>query len=368
MNGYLKQSTASQSRLIGPFIDDTDFKTAKTGLTIANTDIKLRANGTTLANKASGGGTHQVNGMYSVTWDATDTANVGELFYSVVVATALQVFGSYVVLEEAVYDALFLAAAPGYLQPTTAGRTLDVTATGAAGIDWANVENPTTAQNLSATNIDVDQVVASVSGAVGSVTGAVGSVTGAVGSVATGGITTGSFAAGAINAAAIATDAIGAAELAADAVAEIADAIWDEARAGHVTGGSFGEGVASVQGNVTGSVASVATGGIAATSFAAGAIDAAAIAANAIGSAELDATAGVEIADALLDRDMATGTDTGSSTVRTVRQALRALRNKVGIAAGTLTVTKEDDVTASWTGAVTTAAGDPITQIDPVGP
>jgi hypothetical protein len=65
--------------------------------------------------------------------------------------------------------------------PTVSGRSLDVTATGAAGIDWANVENPTTALNLSATNIDVDQVVASVSGAVGSVTGAVGSVTGNVG-------------------------------------------------------------------------------------------------------------------------------------------------------------------------------------------
>lgn len=50
-------------------------------------------------------------------------------------------------------------------------------------INWANVDNPSTAVNLSATNIDVDQVVASVSGAVGSVTGAVGSVTGAVGSV-----------------------------------------------------------------------------------------------------------------------------------------------------------------------------------------
>ena len=72
----------------------------------------------------------------------------------------------------------FDPAALTWLTPTTAGRTLDVTATGAAGIDWGNVENPTTAVNLSATNIDVDQVVASVSGAVGSVTGAVGSVTG----------------------------------------------------------------------------------------------------------------------------------------------------------------------------------------------
>lgn len=38
------------------------------------------------------------------------------------------------------------------LKPTTAGRTLDVTATGAAGIDWANVENPTTTLNLSGTS------------------------------------------------------------------------------------------------------------------------------------------------------------------------------------------------------------------------
>lgn len=59
------------------------------------------------------------------------------------------------------------------LMPTTAARTLDVSAAGEAGIDWANIGSPTTAQNLSSTNIDTDQVVASVAGAVGSVTGAV---------------------------------------------------------------------------------------------------------------------------------------------------------------------------------------------------
>lgn len=74
------------------------------------------------------------------------------------------------------------------LSPTTEGRELDVTAGGEAGIDWANIGSPTTAQNLSATNIDVDQVVASVSGAVGSVTGAVGSVTGNVGGNVTGSV------------------------------------------------------------------------------------------------------------------------------------------------------------------------------------
>lgn len=69
------------------------------------------------------------------------------------------------------------------LQPTTAGRTLDVSATGEAGVDWANVGSPTTTVGLTGTTIATSQVVASVSGAVASVSGAVGSVTGAVGSV-----------------------------------------------------------------------------------------------------------------------------------------------------------------------------------------
>jgi hypothetical protein len=73
----------------------------------------------------------------------------------------------------ALNDSLCDTNTTGLLAPTVAARTLDVTATGAAGIDWANVENPTTALNLSATNIDTDQVVASVSGAVASVTAGV---------------------------------------------------------------------------------------------------------------------------------------------------------------------------------------------------
>lgn len=72
------------------------------------------------------------------------------------------------------------------------------------------------------------------------------------------------------------------------------------------------------------------------------------------------------IADALLDRDMSTGADSGSSSVRTVRQALRVLRNKVSSSAGTMTVTKEDDTTSSWTAALTTdASAQPIITIDP---
>jgi len=74
-------------------------------------------------------------------------------------------------------------------------------------------------------------------------------------------------------------------------------------------------------------------------------------------------------ADALLDRDMSIGTDSGSTTVRTVRQALRFLRNKWSISGTTLSVYKEDDTTASWTTQVTgTAGADPVTSSDPAGP
>lgn len=108
---YLKQSTASQSRMVGPFVDDTDFKSLETALTIANTDVKLSKNGAAGVNKNSGGGTHRDNGMYSLTFDATDTDTVGELEVSIKVTGALVVFAKFFVLEEVIYDALFAASA-----------------------------------------------------------------------------------------------------------------------------------------------------------------------------------------------------------------------------------------------------------------
>lgn len=79
-----------------------------------------------------------------------------------------------------------------------------------------------------------------------------------------------------------------------------------------------------------------------------------------------DIPTAVQNADALLDRNMATGTDSGSPTVRTLRQAIRFLRNKWSVAGTTLTVMKEDDATASWTSTVTATPGaDPITGNDP---
>lgn len=67
------------------------------------------------------------------------------------------------------------------------------------------------------------------------------------------------------------------------------------------------------------------------------------------------------IADKLLGRSIAGAADGG----RTVTDALRSLRNRQEIAAGTLTVYQEDDTTPAWDAAVATAAGDPLTSMDP---
>ena len=76
------------------------------------------------------------------------------------------------------------------------------------------------------------------------------------------------------------------------------------------------------------------------------------------------------LADAYLNRDMSTGTDSGSTTVRTPRQALRAIRNKWDTATSTgwLQVYKEDDSTLSWSSALTGSSGaNPIVTSDPEG-
>jgi len=76
-----------------------------------------------------------------------------------------------------------------------------------------------------------------------------------------------------------------------------------------------------------------------------------------------DIPTAIQNADALLKRDWTLVT---GEAARSVLNALRFLRNKWALAAGTLTVTKEDDAATAWTGAVTTdAAVDQITGVDP---
>jgi hypothetical protein len=264
---YLKQSTASQEIPLGYFVDSTDGNTAETGLTIANTDIKLwKAGATTLADKNSGGATHIAGGLYYCVLDATDTGTLGSMIVFVKVAGALAVRVECVVLAANVYDSLI-----------GGGDILDVS---------------TTQFNGSAVTASSGRPEVNTTHAAGTAWGS-GAITAA--SIASDAITAAKIADGAIDAGAFAADAITAAKLAADVTTElqsglatsaalttvsgkidviddfldteiaaikaktdnlpaapaatgdiptaaaIADAVWDEATAGHTTAGSTGK-------------------------------------------------------------------------------------------------------------------------------
>lgn len=189
---FLKQSTASQALKLGPFVDDTDGKTAETGLTVSASDIRLSKNGGSYAAKNSGGGTHDENGWYGITLDATDTNTVGTLQISCHKSGALPVFMEVHVLEEVVYERLFASGAAGYSTHSapsvpTAGQVADAV--------WDEPRSGHT-----------------TSGTYGEHTG---------------------------DAAMRGTDSAN--TTAPPTVGAVADAVWDEPRSGHTTSGTYGE-------------------------------------------------------------------------------------------------------------------------------
>jgi len=152
------------------------------------------------------------------------------------------------------------------LKPTTAADYhIDVTSGGAVGIDWANVENPTTAVDLSGTDIQLcdtvttntdmrgtDNALLAASAptnfgdlAITATTGyiTVGGFLGGVLTETTGGRIAGNFDTFFENADAATSntvDDVGGGG-GGPSAAVIADAVWDELQSAHTTAGSFGE-------------------------------------------------------------------------------------------------------------------------------
>lgn len=113
---FLKADTAVTLK-IGPFIDDTDGKTAETALTIAQADVRLSKNGGDIAQKTEATScTHDELGIYGCPIDATDTNTEGRLQLWVHESGALPVWHEYMVVNANVYDSLYAAAATDYLK------------------------------------------------------------------------------------------------------------------------------------------------------------------------------------------------------------------------------------------------------------
>lgn len=128
---YLRQST-SVDLPIGPFLDETDGFTVEAALTLTQPDIRLKKNGANWAQKAAAQTlTHEENGFYEVTLDATDTNTLGQLRLAVHETGSRVVLEDFMVLAAGAYDALIGAPASNRLVTTvsvtsTAGTTAHV--------------------------------------------------------------------------------------------------------------------------------------------------------------------------------------------------------------------------------------------------
>lgn len=107
MARILRQST-SVDVPIGAFVDQTDGFTPETTLTITQPDIRLKKNGGAWAQKnAAQTLTHEENGNYEVTLDATDTNTLGLLRLHVNESGALPVTEDFWVVTQNYWDSLF---------------------------------------------------------------------------------------------------------------------------------------------------------------------------------------------------------------------------------------------------------------------
>jgi hypothetical protein len=128
----------------------------------------------------------------------------------------------------------------GVLAPTTAGRTLDVTAGGNAGIDWANVETPGSTVSLSATTVNLVTTTTTATTATNLTN---------LPTIPANWLTAAGTAADFGTEIGTAVWATGTRVLTANTnlndptAAAIADAVWDEDATGHQTGGTFGQAI-----------------------------------------------------------------------------------------------------------------------------
>lgn len=276
------------------------------------------------------------------------------------------------------------------LAPTTAGRTLDVSTGGEAGLDWANIGSPTTVVGLSGTTIKaVTDGVALASTAIQAIWDALTSALTTAGSIgklivdnlnatitsrmATYSQPTGFLAAtfpsgtianttnitaGTMTTTTNLTNAPTVGDLTSTMKGSVEDAVWDAVLASHTASGSTGEalGAAGAAGdpwitNLPGSYT-----GIQAGKLVGDALDAA-ISTRAVAGDAMALTSGERnsVADALLDRT--NGIETGSTPRGAMRLMLAALAGKLSGAAGT-TVTFRNAVADSKDRIVATVTAD----------
>lgn len=295
----LKQSTASQVVMFRAFLS-SDHVSNATGKTIV---IKISKNGAAF-NDPNAGATNATEisaGWYKVTLDATDTATEGPLAVKGTEA-AIDDVGLLCWVESVastgpsaadIADAVWDEATSGHTTAGTFGKS-DADVLAAVVTEVADIKAKTDQLTFTTAN----KLDATIQAAGDFAQGAADKVWSTVARTLT-----------------AATNLTG----------PIADQVWDEALAGHLTAGSTGEALDAGGGS--------------------------------------GASTPADVAQAVWAIDMSTVT---SPADRSPLNAVRILRNKVNVAAGTMSVYEEDDTTLAWESTVTTTVGAlPITESDP---
>lgn len=198
-----------------PLTDDTDFKTREEAVVYNAAGMDLQWNFVTSAGAftqtvvtpTTAGvydWTNQGNGMYTIEIPASGGGSInnnteGYGWFTGVATGVLPWRGPVIGFRAAaINDSLCDTNTTGLLAPTTAGRTLDVSTGGEAGIDWANVGTPGSTVSLSATTVATVTTAATATN-VTTVNGLAANVITAT-SIASGALTAAKFAAGAFDA------------------------------------------------------------------------------------------------------------------------------------------------------------------------
>jgi hypothetical protein len=296
------------------FFDTYDSNGASVTITgLATSDIEVYKNGSTTQRSSDSG--YALLDTDGIDFDTTtglhgfsiDTSDNTDASFWVDGAQYLVHVNAITVDSQTVRFSYLLTL--GYLlRPTTAGRKLDVSSGGEAGLDWANVGSPTTTVGLSGTTVktatDVETDTADIQSRLPAALTGAGNIK--ADSLAFSGSTTAADNAEVVFDTDFATNYNTTRDkwqTEADVIAISGDSTAADNCEAAFDGNTYNVGGgAVVAASVTGAVGSVSAGGITASS----------IAADAIGASELAADAIAEIADAVWDEATSGHTTAGT--------------------------------------------------------
>lgn len=241
----IKQSTKTDV-LVGPLVDDTDFKSPEESVAYNATGIDvdvikgITKADITLANSAGDGyWRHVINGYYALTLSTTDTGTLGPLRVTFEATGVLPCWEDFLVVPANVYDAM--VAGTDYLKSDAVEISSSTTAANAVESNIGYLDASIADLNdLSAADVNAE-VDTALSDYDGPTKAEMDSAFAALNDISAADVNAEvDLALADYDPPTKAELDAGLAGITAPSASDVADAVWDEAQAGHTTAGTFG--------------------------------------------------------------------------------------------------------------------------------